>query len=158
MRRGISPIIATVMLILIVTVIAATVGPWMLNLARDTTNQTSTDTDTALRCQNTAYDFDTDYATNGINWTPSQSELKVKITNTGTINVHNFSFEITVNTTIINIYNLTDATQRTSETPLKPGQSAILEADSVSGLVGSTLNSVKVLNEVCPSLYVEQDV
>lgn len=156
--KGVSPIIATVMLVLIVTIIAATVGPWMLDIARNTVNQTSSDADLMLLCQNTAYDFDTSYENNGINWTSSENELKVKITNTGTINLYNFTFEVVIDSSIIRSYAVTDASQKTKESPLKPGQSVILEADNTTDIVGSTLNSVKILNEiVCPRVFVEQD-
>ncbi|MBU0530449.1 MAG: hypothetical protein KKC05_02145 [Nanoarchaeota archaeon] len=159
MRKGVSPIMASVMLILIATTIAAIVGPWMIDLARTTSNQTSSDTDMQLRCKNTAYDFDTSYEDNGVNWSASSNELKVKITNTGTMNLYNFTFEVTVNSSIIRHYNSTTATQKTMEVPLKPGQSVILQADNTTNIVGSTLNSVKILNDiVCTRVYVEQDL
>lgn len=159
MRKGISPIMATVMLILIATAIAAIVGPWMIDLARTSSNQTTNDQEMELRCQNTAYDFDTNFGTNGINWSASDSLLQAKIVNTGTQNLYNFTFEVISNSTIISYFNVTDATQKIKENPLKPGQTVILHADNIGSIVGDTLNSVKILNEfVCPKVYVEQDI
>ncbi len=156
--RGISPIISVVILIVVIFSIAATVGPWMYNIVTTTTNQTSTDVDMQLLCQNTAYDFDTDYATFGVNWSESSNILTVKIINTGTINLYNFSFEIILNSTIIRYFNATVDTQKTTANPLKPGQTTMVEAYNTTVIVGSTLNEVKILNEVCPSVYINQEL
>ena len=156
--HGISPIISVVILIAVIFSIAAVIGPWMYDIAKSTTNQTGTDINTQLTCQNTAYDFDTDYAIFGINWSESNNKLTAKITNTGTINLYNFSFEILLNSTVIKYFNVNTDTQKTKANPLKPGQTAILEADNTTSLIGSTLNEVKILNEVCPSVYINQEI
>jgi len=156
--RGLSPIISVVILIVVVFSIAAMVGPWMYDIATTMSNQTSSDVDTKLLCQNTAYDFDTDYATFGVNWSEANNALTAKIINTGTINLHSFSFETIVNSTVIKYFNVTIDTQKTASNPLKPGQTVILEADGTTYLVGSTLNEVKILNNVCPSVYIRQEL
>jgi archaellum component FlaG (FlaF/FlaG flagellin family) len=112
-----------------------------------------------MLCQNLAYDFDNTYGTNGIIWnlTYTNTTLKAKITNTGTINVYNFSFEIIINDSVVYEADVNSSSQKTATTPLKPGQSAILVMSS-SVDYNDTLTAIKVRNLVCPSKFVSQDV
>lgn len=156
---GISPIISTVLLIVVVFSVAAVFSPWIINLVMDTSNQTGTSTTTGIKCREAAYDFDTSYGVYGASWSFSteNNTLGVKIKNTGTITLHNFSFELIINDTIIEYFYPTQATQRTSNNPLKPGHTAFINA-SLTKDVNDTLTSVKVLNVVCPDVYVSQIV
>jgi flagellin-like protein len=156
---GISPIISAVIVIAIVFAIAATISPWMYSLVTGVTNQTQTSTETEIRCRNAAYDFYTSYGTYGVSWGFStvNNTLGAMIKNTGTVNLHGFSFELIFNETIIEYFDPTSGTQKTSSNPLKPGQQAFLNA-SFTKDVNDTLTSVKVLNSVCLSVYASQDV
>ena len=58
---------------------------------------------------------------------------------------------------MIEYYYTTAGTQRTSANPLKPGQTAFINA-SLTSDVNDTLTSVKILNIVCPNVYAKQDV
>ena len=156
MMKGIDPIIATVILVLLVVSIAAIVGPWIYDLATSTTGKQKNETDLFLLCQNTAYDFDTNYANNGVNWSDSANSLKVKIINTGSINLYDFSFEALINTTVIRYFNTTSSTQKAKANPLKPQQSAIIQAENTSIIVGGTLNEVRILNGVCLTVSIRQ--
>lgn len=155
---GISPLIATVILILLTLTIAALIGPWMYRLAVDVTTDVKNDTDLQIICQGLAYDFDTSYASNGINWSSNANSLRVKVINTGTINIYNFSFEVRYNTTQIAYFDATQASQRTSSNVLKPQQTAIIQAANTSTLVTGILNNVKILNMVCPLTSISQNV
>lgn len=157
--KGVSPIISAVILIVVAIAISTLVGPWMYNLARTSTNETATSTITDIRCRNAGIDFDSDYATYGVDWnfTTLSDWLKVKAENTGTINLHNFSFELTINNSNILQYDVKNDSQRSLSNPLKPGQAAILEANITANISG-TLNRVKLRNEVCKNVYVNQKV
>lgn len=162
MRRGLAPLISAVLLIAIAFGIAALVSPWAFNLATDVSNQTTSDTMKQITCQNAKYDFDTSYATNGINFSLSTTNdiVNAKIVNTGTINLHSFSIEIeTTNASTLTItqLELNSTSQKTKALPLKPGQSALLKANVSTDLTG-TLTKVKVLNGVCPSTFIDQDI
>ena len=156
--KGISPIISAVIVIAIVFIIAALVSPWMYDIVSDMTNQTQKDTSDEIKCRNAAYGFDPNYGTYGASWDFStiNNTMGIRIKNTGTISLHNFSFELTFNETIIEYFDATDYTQRTASNPLKPGQSAFLNA-SFTKDVNDTLTSVKITNIVCPSVYASQD-
>ncbi len=159
MIKGVSPIIGFVIVIALVFVIAALISPWAFNIAMNATNQTGTTVMNKIICQNSGYDFDTNYGTNGVNWnfTGSDDWLKSKVVNTGTVNLYDFSFEIEINSTIIKYYNVNSTTQKTKASPLKPGQSVILHA-ALTDDINGTLTKIKILNEACPSIYIEQDI
>jgi FlaG/FlaF family flagellin (archaellin) len=154
--KAVSQMISTVMIVVIVIALSAMISPWAFEMARQQANQTQDYANQQIKCQNTAYDFDTNYGTNGVNWTSTgtNDNLTVKIVNTGYQNLYNFSFEIVINGTAILRPNVTSATQKTSASPLLPGQSTFLNATTnISG----TLSEVKVLNIVCQSFYVRQE-
>jgi len=157
-RLGISPIISTVILMVVVFSIAAVVSPWIIRLVTDTSTTTTNQTATGIKCREAAFDFDTGYGTYGVSWSFStvNNTLGAKIRNTGTVTLYNFSFELTFNDTVIEYFDATAGTQRTSANPLKPGQSAFLNA-SLTKDVNETLTSVKILNAVCADVYVAQN-
>ena len=151
MAKGISPLIATTAIIVLVFVIASLVGPWMLDLVSDVTTTTENQTTTQIECNYAGYDFDTDYATYGVNWSSALNSIYAQIKNTGTRNLYSFSFEVKMNGTIIQSFEPTTATDRTESDPLRPGQTALLNASITISLADTTINSVKVINTVCPA-------
>lgn len=157
--RGVSTLISGIMLIVIVMAIGAFVSPWAFNLVRTSTNQTSANVDTQLLCQNVGYDFDNTYGTNGLVWnlTNTNVTLKARITNTGTINLYNFIFDITINKSIIYEVDVNTTSQKTQANPLKPGQSAIISMN-ITQDYNDTLTNVRVRNAVCPSRYISQEI
>jgi lipopolysaccharide export LptBFGC system permease protein LptF len=155
--KGVSQLISAVMLIVVTIAIMGLIAPWALNIARTSTNQTSGNIDMQLLCQNIGYDFDNNYGTSGIVWnfTGSNTTLKAKITNTGTINVYGFIFDITINNSLIYEVYANSTSQKTQANPLKPGQSAILEMNITSDY-NDTLTDVRIRNSVCPSVSISQ--
>lgn len=150
--------ISAVILILIVIAMAAIVGPWVLNIATETAGGAGQTTEQQIICQRTAYDFDTDYGINGVDWnfTGTNGTITTKIINTGTQNLYNFSFELTMQTPLgerLIVYpeiNVTLETQRTKTNPLKPGNSHILDGE-ISNINDTwSLTGVKIINIVCP--------
>ncbi len=155
MKKGVSPIISTVLLILIAISIAAFVAPWSMNLATTTSNASATNAMNQIDCQNTFYDFSTDYGNyDGVNITVISgkiSEFKAKIENTGTRNVYGFSFQLSNNTDIFNCV-VTSATQKSASDPLRPGEECIIDAllaGECASIGGDTITKVKVINSVC---------
>jgi len=153
-KKGVSPVISTVLMILVAVAIAAFVGPWSMNLATTTSNASAQNAMNQINCQNTFYDFSTNYGNrNGVNITAINGviyELKAEIENTGTRNVYGFSFQLSNSTYIFNC-DVTSATQRSESDPLRPGEEAIIDADLTGNCAGlnDTITKVKVLNSVC---------
>lgn len=157
--KGVSPLISTVMLIVIAMAIGAFVSPWAFNLVRTSTNQTSANVDAQLLCQNVGYDFDNTYGTNGLVWnlTGTNATITAKIINTGTINLYNFTFDIIINKSVIYEVAVNSTSQKTQANPLKPGQSAIITMNLTQDY-NETLTNIKVRNAVCPSRYISQEI
>ena len=159
--KGLSPLISTVIIIGIVLAIATFIAPWAFELATSTANTTATETENQIKCQNAGYDFDTSYGTYGANWnfseTGGEDTLSVKISNTGTINLYNFSVEVETNTSEIFDFAINNTYQKTASSPLKPGQSTILHA-MINVDINGTLTRVRVLNDVCKHISVKQGV
>ncbi len=165
--RGVSPLISTVLLILIVLLLATTIGPWMLDLAKKTSTGINRDINQDLVCRQTSYDFDSDYGNSGVSWDFSSTNKTVsaKIVNTGMQNLYNFSFQLVFQTVegserILSYpyVNITQDTQKTASNPLKPGEEWVLEAD-VTGIGNNwTLSKVRVINAVCPKISISLNV
>lgn len=158
-RAGISPIMSAVILIGIVFGIATFVSPWMYDLVTSSANETESTTLKELKCRNAAYDFDSSFGTFGVQWNfnAPNGTLGARIRNTGTINIHTFSFELIINSSIIEYVDVLAATQRGPSNPLRPGQSAFLNATFTKDM-NETLKSVKILNTVCNDVYANIDV
>jgi len=162
MKKAISTLISAVLLMAIIFGLASIISPWLFNLTTNVTNQTTTSVTTQITCQAAAYDFDSSFGSQGINYSISGSSDKIeaKIVNTGTINLHTFTFEIELSGSSgleIKELQVNASSQKTLSLPLKPGQSAILKANITQDLNG-TLKQVKVLNSVCPSSFIKQEV
>lgn len=157
--KGVSTLISTVTVILLVFLIATAVTPWALDLTRDMTNSTEFTADEQIVCQGTSFDYDSNYGSSGIsyNFTGTVDSLQAKIINTGSQNLYGFTFEITLNTTAIERVELTSATQKTKSNPLRPGESAIINA-TLTKNYNETLSEVKVINNVCKKKYINQEL
>ncbi len=161
--KGVSPIIATVILISIVVIIAAIVGPWAYQLAQRATNQTGSQIEKDILCRNTAYDFVPDFGINGIDYDfsgpQSQDYLRAMIRNQGKTNLYDFYFEARINAPeglIIKNFDVTHQSQKTRDDPLKPGETVLLTA-SITENINGTLERLTILSGLnCPP--VSQDV
>jgi flagellin-like protein len=155
-RRGISELLSTILVISIVVVIAGIVAPWALNLTNRQVNSTQASTDTQITCQSTIYDFDSAYGSHGVQWDFSGTGdyLRTKVTNTGTISLYGFSFQVYIDGVGYKFFQASDGL--TPEDPLKPGQSVVLEAQITENLAGS-LSEVRVLNGVCKAFSAAQE-
>jgi flagellin-like protein len=164
--KGISPLIATILLIGITVLMAVTIGPWMMKIATDASQSAANSANQDILCRSTAYGFDSDYGNSGVSWTfnGTNGTVSVKIMNTGSQNLYNFSLELTMQTptgTKLIVYpeiNITSESQRTVSNPLKPGYDLILEAEVDKINDTWSLTKVKVINEVCPRASPSVDI
>jgi flagellin-like protein len=156
MDKGVSELISVVIIIGIIVTIAGLVGPWAMNFSRRQVSNTEGGVENQISCQNTAYDFDASYGNSGADWDFSGADdwLRAKVVNTGSINLNSFSFQIYVQGLGYRLLTVKNAI--TPESPLKPGQSGILEADIKENLAGQ-LTEVRVLNGVCKTFILTQE-
>ncbi|MEM5871377.1 MAG: hypothetical protein QW051_00725 [Candidatus Aenigmatarchaeota archaeon] len=156
--KGISEMVAAVLIIGITISLALVLGPWMVKLATKTSENVETEVNQEFLCRGVAYGFDTNYGVSGVAWNFSDTpgEISTKIINTGTQNLYNFSLELTFRTDsglkIITYPDviISDESQKTKINPLKPGYSCILEAEVNNIESEWTLIKVKVINDLCP--------
>jgi len=156
--RGVSPIVAFVILVVLIFSIATFVVPWALNLARETAIQTQNRTEGMLECQDAAYSFDPEWGVHGIKWDFGVNDtLEAKIVNSGLVSLWGFSFEIEIEQDgEISIKHF-GSSGFTQDRPLKPGESGIIRANLTEDVNG-TLKSVKVLNSRCPQVWISQSI
>jgi hypothetical protein len=151
--KGVSELLSVVIIIGVIVVIAGLVGPWAMDLGRNSANRTQGSVDNQITCQSTAYDFDSSYGSNGVDWSLPSGWMKAKVLNTGTISLHSFSFQVYIQGTG---YRFFQARGQGQDSLLRPGESVLLDAiinESLSGEV----TEVKILNGVCRSISIVQE-
>ncbi|RLJ05846.1 MAG: hypothetical protein DRP18_02180 [Candidatus Aenigmatarchaeota archaeon] len=159
--KGISPLIAAIILIGIVVAVGGMLGPWIYRLTFSSGKNLYNQTQNQIFCNNMAYDFEYDYGIYGIHWNfdiPDGDWLAAKITNTGTVNVYDFFFELELDTPSgieIKHFDPKEETQKTRANPLKPGETAVIEANITEDLPSGedTLKRAKLMNRLCPDVY-----
>jgi hypothetical protein len=152
--KGISELLSVIIIIGIIVVIAGLVGPWAMNFSKRQVGNVGDNADSQITCQAVSYDFDSSYGNSGVEWDFPQRMLRAKVMNTGTVSLHGFSFQLYVQGTGYKFYQAKNA--MTPDRPLKPGQSAVLEANITEDLAGQ-LTEVKVLNGVCRTFSATQE-
>lgn len=154
--KAVSPLISTILVIAIIVVIAGMLGPWAMNFAGRSVNNTGGNVENQITCQNTAYDFDSSYGNSGVEWDFSGSSdwLRAKIVNTGSVSLHSFSFQVYVQGVGYRFFPAKN--QITPDSPLKPAQSAVIEANISEDLTGS-VTEVRILNGICKSVSIAQE-
>lgn len=145
--RGLSPLIGAIILITITFTLAATMLPWITKLTEQSTNQTDQNVNKDIYCRDMSYDFVTEYGTYGIEWDLSGGSdyLRVKIKNYGTVDVYDFSFDLELSDYSLIRFSATTESQKTRINALKPGDSAIIEADIAQDLT-QNLSKITVNN------------
>ena len=153
-RKGISELLSVVIIIGIIVTVAALVGPWAMNLGRRSVQNTGSGVDSQITCQSTAYDFDSSYGNNGVEWDLQAKEMRAKIINTGTVSLYGFSFQVYIQGTGYRFFKAKQ--EMTQDNPLKPEHSALIEADINESLAG-TVTEVGVMNSVCKSFILKAE-
>ena len=163
MRAGVSPLIATVLVIALVIALAGLIVPWVYQFAQKTTNETQGIAQQDIICQGAGFELDTSYGNNGLLWnfTGTSDTLSARITNTGTnVNLYNFTFQVTFNETsaiAVRDFEGNSTSNVLKSDPLKPGRSAIIHA-SISSDQSGTPVYIKLVNEACPKVFREQSL
>jgi hypothetical protein len=154
--KGVDPLISTILVIAIIVVIAGLLGPWAMNLGRRSVNNTGSGVNSQITCQSTSYDFDSSYGNGGVDWDFSGSSdwLRARIINTGTVNLYGFSFQLYIEGTGYKFFPTKN--QISPDRPLKPGESAVIEADITEDLAGQ-MTETRVTNGVCTSFSIAQE-
>ena len=146
MRKAISPIVATVLMI----AVAITIGLLVINWSTSWTNQRLQDK--GVQCAGT-----TNYVIDSARWNYSSStnQLLLKITNKGTQKLWNFSVTLDNVTRVMN-FNSTNTSilYNVNETnAIKQEEAIVLGVNlTMDTTFGSSLSRVSVLNEGCKAI------
>lgn len=163
MAKGLSPLISVAMLVVIAITTASFIATWMYGITTETANETSSSAGKLVKCRSAGLDFDPSYGSYGVDYdlsgnaTPGNEDwIRAKITNTGNVDLYSFTFEVEMMSVAeeeIAHYEATPESQKTAGNPLRPGRSAIIEADITSDLNDSvSILSVSIVNPVCPDV------
>lgn len=152
--KGVSPLIATVILVGIVLGLSAVFinfyGPFQK--ARQSELEESGSVE--VECSFASLEFTKDDVL--YNLTGTTDHVNVTVDNTGTINL--YDFEVTAWVSDVSYtYSPTTATKKTKTSPLEPGARVVLVANVTDDLSG-TLESVRVVAKNCPRTAKKVDI
>jgi flagellin-like protein len=151
MRKGVSPVVATVLLVAVAVSIGIATTTWVTHWVATETQ--STGMDCSLR---TAYDIDS-----AIFNQTGDDYLFVKITNKGEEDIYGFGAVLDNGTIILRINTtddmMIDQGNVTLELPLERQESAYLKINLTNttaghGELGSTLTEITIRNTVCEAV------
>ena len=149
--KGVSPIIASVLLIGITVAVGVMLSSWITHWLGTRTQDISSACVTS-----------TNYKIDSATFRASSGGMTLVITNLGTVELYGFSVQM-LNATEVIAYNISDAKFKispniTQSSPLKQQRSAIIvismSGDYESGM-GRTADMVKILNGACPAYSAE---
>jgi len=150
MKKGISPLLATVILIALTLSVAALLGSWFTSVTRMQTEIIEEDITRQINCTSALLEI-TD-----VSCSNDTQKIQVIITNLGNnIALYNFSTLVTLNDT----YYINNTGGPNSTNPLDPGEQAVLEyfcsrtqycVDNVK------VAKVRVSSYICPDKYAEK--
>lgn len=149
--KGISPFIATVLLIAFTIGIGAMMGPWISRLAQENSENVAERTKTDIDCQDGSVKIvDTSIL---CEFTAPYDKLNFTIQNTGGIDLYNFTCEISLGGNIYSytINNSLTTSYFSSNNPLKPGQSKIAIVDITDNLTSANPSQIRIWSYVCPA-------
>ena len=150
--KGISPFIATVLIISFTIGAAALLGPWIYSLTKSQSDVIGGETETRLDCQYGGIRIDDDSIK--CDFTGSLYFLNFTLENTGTKDMYNFTCEIYLNG-IIYEYGINNSINNqtfTSSTPLKPSQVRTVAVNITGDLPSANPEWIRVRVPKCPTV------
>ena len=150
MKRGLAPLLATVILVALTLSVAALLGSWFTSVTRTQTGIIEEATTKQVNCTAALLEI-VDVACSG-----NTDNIKVTITNLGNdIALYDFSTLVTLN----NTFYLNSTGGPNSTDPLDPGEQAILSYscdNTIDCINGVEVAKVRVTSFICPDRYAEK--
>lgn len=149
--KGISPVIAAVLLIAITVTVGVMISSWITHWVTSRTSQASS-----------ACVTNTNYRVDSATFDSSTNNLTLVLTNLGSVELHGFGVQM-LNGTDVYVYNSTDPRLRispniTETNTLKEQRSAIIIIDMSDNYdlnLANTAEQIKVINKACPTFSAE---
>jgi archaellum component FlaF (FlaF/FlaG flagellin family) len=146
--KGVSPVVAGVILISVAVVVGVMVSTWV-------TNWTSTQTSNTPTCA-----VNTHYVIDSATFTSSTNETRVKITNRGSEGIYGFEMTVDNGTDILRFSTITESFNTSVTSKLTQGNSIYLSA-VVNGTFNKSICSlakeIRVSNRGCPSVLIKTE-
>jgi len=143
MKKGVSPVVAGVILIAVAVVVGTMVSTWV-------TQWTSTQTSGTQSCA-----INTQYVVDSSKFTSATNTTTIKITNKGSEGVYGFEITVDNSTDVMRLTNLGESPSTSSTSKLTQGNSAYLTV-TITGAENVTLmtttNEISVSNTGCTSV------
>lgn len=154
-EKGVSPLIATVLLIAFTLSIAGLLGGWLSSMTKSQTEALSQQSTELINCTQSLIDI---VQVSCSNSTPSEQRMiRIAVTNLGSNNMYDFSTFAQIN----NNQYVNNTGGPNSTNPLSSGESVVLlyGCDQTSVCPkGAVINRVRVTPSTCPSKWVEKDI
>jgi len=146
--KGLSPIIATVMLIAATLSIIAILAPWLASLTKKQTGNIESASTKLVDCVTANLDIV------GVICSNSSHQLQIAVSNTGQTDLYDFSVLAVIN----NTYYQNNTGGPNSTYPLNPGRQAILIYGCDSCTTNTKVSTVRVTPGNCSQIYDENNV
>jgi len=147
--KGLSPVLATIMLIALTLVVIGLVGSWFTSMTKRQTEIIETGAMKQINCTSALFDIVDVICSN------SSQQLKIAINNIGQTDLYGFSAFVKINNTFYQ--NSTGGPNSTS--PLGPGKQTTLVygcgPEYCSG--GVNVGKIRLSPSNCPQVYIEED-
>jgi flagellin-like protein len=151
MRKGLSPLVATVMLIAITLGASALLGSWFASTIKIQTETIGESATKQINCTAAILDIV------DVICSSSNQSLKVALTNIGSIELYNFSTLVKLNNTFYE--NSTGGPDSTN--PLNPGEQTILNyycSNTVYCVANSSVSMIRISPYNCPQAWTETKI
>jgi flagellin-like protein len=151
MRKGLSPLVATVMLIAITLGVSALLGSWFTSTIKIETETIGESAAKQINCTGAILDI-ADVICSSTN-----QSLKIALTNLGNIELYNFSTLVKINNTFYD--NSTGGPN--AENPLGPGEQTILNyycSNTVYCVANKTVEKIRISPSNCPQAWIESNI
>ncbi|MFB6075696.1 MAG: archaellin/type IV pilin N-terminal domain-containing protein [Candidatus Aenigmatarchaeota archaeon] len=149
-RKGISPIISTVLLVAFAIALATIVGPWLTGFTKERGQEVEDRGEKQVNCVYSAIDFDIDdIYYNLSDDTYPDSSVNITITNSGSEDVYDPKISLHVSNRMYSYEPIQD-TDLNFSNKLEAGTQAYLVTNITDELSG-TLKEVRVVFQNCPN-------
>lgn len=150
MDKGISPLVASVILIALVVGIASMLSPWVKTFFKKRMGQTEEVSKGRISCTNAQPVFNLDDI--HYNLTGANDSVNITLRNRGRVELYNFIVSLLIDGSS---YSFEPKKERDSSNPLKPGLETTLRVDITENLEG-TLRRVRVMAQNCPAYGIRE--
>jgi len=150
--KGISPFIATVLIISFTIGAGALLGPWIYSLTKSHADTVGGETETRLNCQYGGIRIDDESIK--CSFTDTPDFLNFTIENTGTVNLYDFTCEIYLNGVIYEygVNNSMNNQTFTSSSPLRPAQRRTVTVNITDDLASANPEWIRIRVPRCPTV------